>query len=93
MDIHRDTAKEYGINDGDMVIVESKRGTIEIKARVSEDIVPGAVHITHGWSEANINALINDADGDPVSGYPALKSSLCSIRKKGGIKLLRGDIS
>ena len=82
MDIHPDTAKSYGINDGDMIIVENKRGSIEIKAKITEDIGRGVVHIPHGWSKANVNFLTDDARVDPVTGYPALKSFLCRISKK-----------
>ena len=81
-EIHPDTARKYGINNGDTIIVETKRGSIEIKARVTEDILPQVVHVPHGWSEANINALTFEQPGDPITGVPTLKSPLCRIRRK-----------
>ena len=82
MDIHPDTAKANGIHDGDKVLVESRRGSIKIKAKVTEDIGPGVVHIPHGWAMANVNLLTDDTRVEPICGYAALKSFLCKISKK-----------
>jgi len=81
-EIHPDTARKYGINDGETIIIETKRGSIELKARVTEDILPGVVNVPHGWSEANVNVLTFEQPGDPISGLPTLKALLCSVRKK-----------
>ena len=80
-EINIETAEKYGISDGEKVAVETKRGKIELKAKVSEDILPGIVCIPHGWAEANVNLLTDDSSADPTIGYPALKSLLCRIRK------------
>jgi formate dehydrogenase (coenzyme F420) alpha subunit len=78
------TATKYGIADGDMVTVSTVRGSIEIKARVTEDIMPDVVCISHGWDEANVNMLTSQQPADPIIGYPAFKSLLCRVEKKGG---------
>jgi len=77
-EIHSRTAEEYGIKNGDRIVVETKRGSIEIEAGVSEDIVPQVVNIGHGWSEANVNILTDLRPGDPISGVPGFKSMLCN---------------
>jgi formate dehydrogenase (coenzyme F420) alpha subunit len=76
------TAAKYGIADGDTMTVTTKRGSIEINAKVTEDIVPGVVCIPHGWAEANVNILTTQEPSDPIIGYPALKSLLCRITKR-----------
>ena len=81
MEIHPDTAKTYGVDDGKEAIVESKRGRVRIKAAYNEGMLPGIVHLPHGWDEANCNELTDDEARDPVSGFPGLKSSLCRIKK------------
>jgi formate dehydrogenase (coenzyme F420) alpha subunit len=81
-EIHPDTARPYGINDGEMMLVETKRGSIEIKARVTKDILPGAINMGHGWAKANCNILTSEVPCEPVFGYAALKALLCKIRKK-----------
>jgi anaerobic selenocysteine-containing dehydrogenase len=48
-DIHPETAKPYGIKDKEWMIVESPRGSIRAKARVTDAIAPGVVCCQHGW--------------------------------------------
>lgn len=76
------TAEEYGVADGDMMTVSTKRGSIEIRASVTQDIIPGVVSIPHGWAEANVNLLTSQDSSDPVIGYPALKALLCRVSQK-----------
>jgi anaerobic selenocysteine-containing dehydrogenase len=48
-DIHPESAARYGIKNKAWMIVESPRGAIKVKARVTSDIVPGVVCCQHGW--------------------------------------------
>jgi anaerobic selenocysteine-containing dehydrogenase len=80
-EVHPDTARKYGIADGDTIAVETRKGRIEIKVRVTEDLLPGVVSIPHGWAEANANLLTEFEPRDPVTGYTQLKVLLCRIRK------------
>lgn len=62
-------AKKYGVAQGDWVWVESLRGKIQAKARVTEGIPPDTVYMerfwnpetldspTKGWQEMNVNVL------------------------------------
>jgi len=80
-EIHPDTAREYGITDGEMVAIETRKGEIRMKVRTTEDLVPQVVSIPHGWPEANANMLTELEPRDPVTGYTELKALLCRIRK------------
>jgi anaerobic selenocysteine-containing dehydrogenase len=81
-EIHPKTATQYGIKDGDPIVVESNRGKIKVKARVTQDIMESVVSIPHGWPrEANVNLLTDVHCREPIMGYPQMKSQLCSIRK------------
>ena len=82
-EINPETAAKYRIGDGEMIAVETRRGRIELRARVSEDIMPGVISLPHGWAEANVNLLTDGKDADPTIGYPALKSLLCKVEKTG----------
>ena len=82
-EIHPDTAGPLFVQDGEEIILENKMGAISIKARVTEDILPGVVNVPHGWDNCNINLITDDVSVDSVTGYPLLKSLLCRIRKKG----------
>lgn len=81
MEINPQTAASLGIADRDMVKVESLRGGIKIKAKITEDIHPNVVSIQHGWSEVNVNYLTDDEARDPVSAYPGFRSVLCRVTK------------
>jgi len=81
-EVHPETAQRYGVADGEWALVETRRGSIEIKASVTEDIAPNVISIPHGWQEANVNILTDNTPADPVSGYPVLKGLLCRITKK-----------
>jgi anaerobic selenocysteine-containing dehydrogenase len=62
-DIHPDTAKPYGIADKQWMIVESPRGSIRAKARVTDAIAPGVICCQHGWWQ--------ECKELKLSGYPA----------------------
>ena len=81
MEINPATAQSIDIEDGEAATVKTKRGSITIKTTYQEGILPGVVHIPHGWNEANCNLLTDDESRDPVSGFPALKSQLCRVQK------------
>jgi len=80
-EINPKTARESSIRDSDEVVVESKRGVIKVKVKVTEDVPTWLVNIPHGWAEANVNLLTDDGGRDPISGFPPLKSLLCRVRK------------
>ena len=84
IEINPRTASDLNIADGDMVRVESLRGDLRIKAKLTQDIHPKVVSIQHGWSEANVNLLTDDEARDPVSAYPGLRSVMCRVMKDGG---------
>jgi anaerobic selenocysteine-containing dehydrogenase len=48
-DIHPETALCYGVKNKQWMIVESPRGAIRVKARVTTDIIPGVICCQHGW--------------------------------------------
>ncbi len=81
-EIHQKTAKTFGIQSEDSILVESNRGQIKVKARITEEMAEGVVSIPHGWSgEGNVNLLTDVHCREPIMGYPQMKSQLCSIRK------------
>jgi anaerobic selenocysteine-containing dehydrogenase len=81
VEINTASAREMGIGDGDIVAVESPRGSIRLKAKPTESIHPRVVSIVHGWHEANVNILTDDESLDPVSGFPAYRVVRCRIIK------------
>jgi anaerobic selenocysteine-containing dehydrogenase len=80
-ELHPSTARNYGIVDGEEAIVETVKGNIKIKVKLSEDILPNVIAIPHGWAQANVNILTDINIRDPISGYPELKALRCRIKK------------
>jgi len=81
LEMHPATALDCKVMDGDRVKVTSPRGTVTVRARVTDKIMPRVVHLPHGWIDADCNALTDHAKRDPISGFPGLKSSLCRVEK------------
>lgn len=79
-EIHPSTAQRYGIEPGTAIEIESPQGRVTMKARVTDRILPGVVSLPHGWNDASVNDLTDDACADPITGYPLLKSKVCRIR-------------
>jgi anaerobic selenocysteine-containing dehydrogenase len=79
-------AEKRGIRQGDLVEVESRRGKIRLKARITSDVGPGLVTIDFGWgnptdNKASVNSLSPDDIWDPVSGGYPNRLFLCEIKK------------
>ncbi len=81
IEIHPDTASIYGIAEGDIVRVASRRGEIELKALVTKTIRPDTVFVPYHWADKqSINRLTIQAL-DPISKIPEYKVCACLIQK------------
>lgn len=81
MQINPEDAAKLNVKDDDWLRVTSPRGEIEIRALVSDLMMPGVVHAPHGWEEAAVNYLIPDEALCDITGFPGFKSSLCNVEK------------
>lgn len=79
--VHPSTLAKYNISDGDLVALETPKGSIKIRVRADEDLVPQAVSIPHGWAQANCNDLTDLELRDDISGFPQLRGVLCRLKK------------
>ena len=88
--INRGDAEKRGIKDGDWVHVVSPRGRAMYRARVTDDMVEGAIDANMGgggplgprsWQECNVNELTDLESYDPISGFPVYKALLCDVVK------------
>ena len=67
----------HGICSGEKIRVASRRGEIEVKARVSDKILPGNIFIPFHYANAAANRLTNAAL-DPVCKIPEFK--VCAVK-------------
>lgn len=88
VDIHPDDASARGISNGDLVEVCTPRGAVPFRARVTADIVRGAVECAMGggtpvgplsWQAWNVNELTDLDNCDEISGFPVYKALLCEV--------------
>ena len=70
-------ARRFGIEDGNLINIVSRRGKISARANVSEKGVAGTVFIPFHFAESAVNLLTNAAL-DPVAKIPEYK--VCAVR-------------
>ena len=94
VEIHPDVAARHGIGEGDEVWIETRRGRMRQRAKLSRGIDPRVVHAEHGWwfpeapgpehgvFESNANLLTdNGPPYDPAMGTYQLRALLCRVYK------------
>ena len=90
VEINMEDARARGIRNGDLVEVRTNRGAVRFRARVTDDIVMGAVECNMGggtpvgtkaWQEWNVNELTDIQHYDEISGFPVFKALLCDVAK------------
>ncbi len=81
VDIHPKDALSRGVSNGDWVSLSTPRGSLQVRANLTEVVAPGVANIYHAWPEADVNQLIEPDYLDPISGFPGFKSLLCEITK------------
>jgi anaerobic selenocysteine-containing dehydrogenase len=91
-DIHPTTAARFGISDGDWMWIETRRGRMRQRARLTDGIDPRVISAEHGWWfpeksapdygvwESNVNLLTdNGPPYDPAMGTYQLRALLCRV--------------
>jgi len=79
-EINPQTARELGIENGEVFRVSTLRGAITMRVSVTDRILPGIVGVPHGWADANANVLTENVR-DPISGFPPFRAALCRVSK------------
>ncbi len=93
-DLHPDLAAEHGIEDGDWIWIETRRGKIRQRANVTDGIDPRVVNVEFGWWfperqdgeygiwQSNANVLTDQGPPyDPAMGTYQLRALLCQVSK------------
>jgi anaerobic selenocysteine-containing dehydrogenase len=99
-EIHPETAARLGIADGDWMWIETRRGRIRQKAKLTDGIDPRVVNAEFGWWfpdepgpeygiwKANANALTdNGPPYDPAMGTYQLRGLLCRVARASAAEL------
>jgi anaerobic selenocysteine-containing dehydrogenase len=91
-EIHPQTASRFGIVNGTWMWIETRRGRIRQKAKLTNGIDPRVIHVQHGWWfpeqpgpeygvwTSNANLLTdNQPPYDPAMGTYQLRALLCRV--------------
>lgn len=81
--IHSEDAARHFIQDGDMVCVESPRGKVDIKAKITDEVRPGVLSSTFHFPEIMLNVITSDIH-DSEAMCPEYKVVAVNIRKSKG---------
>lgn len=77
LEVHPDDASAFDVRDRQLVCVRSRRGSLEVRARVTDSIRPGAVFAPFHWGELwgrrSVTNVATSEALDPRSKQPELK--------------------
>ena len=77
LEINCKDAESFGIKDGDRVRVFSRRGSMAIRAQISEVVPQGVVFTSFHFTETPVNQLTNPKT-DAIAKIPELK--ICAVK-------------
>ena len=78
VEVHPDDAAAAEMADEQGVLISSRRGSIQAKVRLSENVQPGTVFMAFHWRESPANMLTQDFKLDPVAKIPEYK--ICAVK-------------
>ena len=83
VEVHPEDAKRLQVKDDEVVVVQSKRGEVRVKAKVSDTIKKGVVFLPMHWGKilgSDLNRSNNLTNNllDPISKEPDFK--FCAVR-------------
>jgi formate dehydrogenase major subunit len=77
IEINTEDAKALGIKNGEIVRAVTRRGSVEVPAKVTDDIMKGVMFMPFHFHECAANILTNNAL-DPIAKIPEFKA--CAVR-------------
>ena len=81
VEINTEDAAKMGIKNKEMVSVKTRRGEIEIAAKVTPDIMKGIIFVPFHFVECAANTLTQGFALDPAAKMPEFKVSAASLEK------------
>lgn len=80
VEINEDTANKMGIKEGELVRLTSRRGKVEVPARITNIVSENVLFMPFHYAEGAANYLTNTAL-DPVAKIPELKVAAVRLEK------------
>jgi predicted molibdopterin-dependent oxidoreductase YjgC len=80
VEIHPEDAEKLSIKTGDVVNLSTRRGEIQVPARISHKVKPGLLFVPFHFVENSANVLTNSAF-DPIAKIPEYKVCAVNVEK------------
>ena len=81
LDISREDAERLGIRNGELVRVQSRRGSVTVPARLDEALRPGLTFMTMHFPDDVATNLLTIEAIDPKSGTAEFKAAAIRVEK------------
>ncbi|MBK5106746.1 MAG: molybdopterin-dependent oxidoreductase [Anaerolineales bacterium] len=78
VEINPADAEAVGVLDDQAVVIESRRGVVKTRAKLTDNVPKGTIFLAFHWREAPANMLTQDFALDPVAKIPEYK--VCAVR-------------
>ena len=75
--VNPEDAARHGFEDGELIRVSSRRGSITTRIQITDRVAPGIMFMTFHYKESPVNELTNSA-GDPVTKTAEFK--VCAVK-------------
>lgn len=82
IEMHPRLAEKLGIRDGELTTVESRRGSLTLRAMVVTTIRPDTIFIPYHWAGRQSANQLTISAQDPISKIPEYK--VCAVRVRKG---------
>ena len=94
--LHPDDAKRLNISEGELIVVSSRVGEIEIPVEITDSIMPGVISVPHGWGHhrsgaqlavaaqnagVSLNDITDERHIDAVTGVAAFSGQPVTVSK------------
>ena len=90
VELHPRLAERLGVVDGELLLVESRRGSVEFSVRLSADIRPDTLFAPFHWGGKRAANVLTVAALDPLSRMPEFK--ICAVRARPALSSPRNTL-
>jgi predicted molibdopterin-dependent oxidoreductase YjgC len=81
VEVNEIDAAAVGLQDGEAVVIKSRRGSVNSRLKISDGVPPGTIFLAFHWRESPANRLTQDFALDPVAKIPEYKVSAVRLEK------------
>ena len=87
--VHPKDAADIGLSDGEVVRVSTAKGSIDVPARVTDEVVQGCIAVPHGWGHRDGGWQIANAAGG-ANINEVLPAEASDLERASGMAHLNG---